>query len=342
MSLNLLNPFTKFGGGGGARYFELLDRDSGTLPDVSSFSAMPYLQVLTDMIPASRANYSLVENNTTSAAYAIRNSDDGATDYTATGQTNGVSMNDSGNSQMFGVGNWSNIGSQDKIWAGFGVNQSPDGSTSGGIPERREGTGKYVDSNQITSIKAIENAGGSFNSASEIVVLGYDPAASSGSSAWESLAEVDHSGSATDVIDSGTISAKKYMWLEFTGVSDGTGNIDCSLTINNITTSTYAYRICENNGAERTSASTTQAACQYSGNDSETFLSAYILNKSGTPKLFITHQQNRQTAGAGTAPYWNQGVSKSTTTAAITSIQVQNNGGGSYAAGSKLRIWGFD
>jgi len=263
-------------------------------------------------------------------------------DIVETNATNGLPLNDSGNSQMFGVGNFSNIDSHDKLWAGFGVNQSPDGSTSGGIPERREVGGKYVDSNQITSIKALENAGGSFDAASEIVVLGYDPAASSGDSVWESLAEIDYSGGSTNVIDSSTISAKKYMYLEFTGVSAGTGNIDSSFTINGLTTSTYAYRISENSGAERTSSSSTQAIAQYSGNDSETFLCAYILNKSGTPKLFITHQQNRQTAGAGTAPYWNQGVSKSTTTAAITSIQIQNNGGGSYAAGSKLRIWGFD
>ena len=329
-------------GGGAGKFWTILDRATGALPDTGTFEANNYLMVLGDFISASggRAAMAMLENDVNSGGkYSVQIQDDGGASQQYTGGNGGVTMCDTCNTTMFGVGVWSNIATQEKLFNSYGVNQAPDNSTSG-IPERRITAGKFAETtNQITSIKGIMNTG-SLSTDSEIVVLGLE---GEGDNAWELLAEVDVTSGTPDTIDSGTIEGKKYMMIEFYGVPTASGNIDCSIQFNGVSTGTgYLYRLEENgSGTERTSSGTGFIACQFSGTNSPVYMQAFILNKDGEEKLVVFNDTCRFTAGSGTASRRNVGVGKSTNTDLITSIQIQNNGGGSYDNGF-IRVWGFD
>jgi hypothetical protein len=53
-----------------------------------------------------------------------------------------------------------------------------------------------------------------FNTGSEVVVLGWDPADTHTTNFWEELASVDLSGGAAVTYQSGTFTAKKYLWVQ--------------------------------------------------------------------------------------------------------------------------------
>jgi hypothetical protein len=67
-----------------------------------------------------------------------------------------------------------------------------------GAGEASTGSQSSIDINSVTN--------------SEAVVLGWDPADTHTSNFWEELASVDLSGGAADILDSGTFTAKKYLW----------------------------------------------------------------------------------------------------------------------------------
>ena len=56
-----------------------------------------------------------------------------------------------------------------------------------------------------------------------MVVLGYDPDDTEGTSFWEELASVEL-GAAADSMDSGSFTAKKYLWVQIKYTATG-GNV---------------------------------------------------------------------------------------------------------------------
>jgi hypothetical protein len=87
-------------------------------------------------------------------------------------------------------------------------------SGAGGDINRKNIVGKW--DNTSDAINSITNhfldGGGIAND--ELIVLGWDPTDDHTTNFWEELASVDLSGGAASSLDSGTILAKKYLWVQ--------------------------------------------------------------------------------------------------------------------------------
>ena len=156
---------------------------------------------------------------------------------------------------------------------------------------------------------------------------------------WERLADITL-GSSGDKLDSGTIVAYHHLKVVIHTIATG-GAIKENITFNNDGGGNY-NRIRSNDGATD-SADTNQTQLEvYGDGTQDRYLVFDILNDPSEPKMVIG-RYNINTVGAGNAPsrsewigYWNN------TSAQITQIEVDNDGGGSYDTGSQMTIWGAD
>ena len=113
---------------------------------------------------------------------------------------------------------------------------------AGNAPRRLENFYKWANTSaQVNQVQLINEQSGSFDSGSEIVVLGYDnDEADSGTSVWEELANVDLSGGTGNSLSSGTISAKKYLWVQAYLEQSGSGDTGNILRFNSDSGSNYS------------------------------------------------------------------------------------------------------
>ena len=181
----------------------------------------------------------------------------------------------------------------------------------------------------------------SYAAGSECVVLGCDnDEADSGTNFWQELADVSVSSGST--IDTGTITAKKYLYFEFYTVPSGSQSYSW-LQFNSDTGSNYASRYNTNGGGDATGTSSNDGVLYYAPlNNSERYQTGYIINNSDKEKLVIGEGVAQNTAGAGNAPERRELAGKwANTSAQITSIQVKAKNG-SFTTGTRLKVWGSD
>ncbi len=309
---------------------------AGDTIDVTSLADKRYLMILGSKIPSGTSDLVYTFNSDSASNYAIRFSDNGATDGTGTSQGRVLGDNGGATTPSFQVGYVANKSDQEKMIINNAVGQSTAGA--GNAPIRRESTGKWVNtSNTISSVQGIQQEGGDLASGSEVVVLGYDPDDTHTDNFWEELADVTLSGAGTN-ISSGTITAKKYLWFQLW--YDVTAGADANLTFNNNTTSTYALRRSANGGSDVTSTSQTGMNMQGSGAVTPVFINGFIINTSANEKLIIAHQIEQNTAGAGNAPNRREFAGKwANTSAQITELDFTTTSN-NYTAGSFLKVWG--
>ena len=306
--------------------------------DVSSLSDKRYYMVLTNAIASGGSTDVAMRLNTdTGSNYASRRSIDGATDETRTSDTMGI-INHFENETCLGVHYLANLSSKEKLGVGhFGLKGS---AGAGNAPRRVENVGKWTNtSNAINAVNLFNNDTGSFDTGSECVVLGWDPDDTHTDNFWEQLADVSLS-SASDTIDSGTLSAKKYIWFQV--YAEG-ANTELQFRFNSDSGSNYASRRSGDGGADSTFTSQTMSKINATGGASHTacFMNGFIINNSANEKLVITHQVATEATGAGTAPRRSEGVTKwSNTSSQITSIQAINNSTGDFGSGSFIKVWG--
>ena len=100
------------------------------------------------------------------------------------------------------------------------VNSGSSGASN--APNRMQGVLKWANTDTITSYGTHDVQSGTFNTGSEIVVLGAKKSGTNTDKAgfWQELADV--SVSSGSLIDTGTITAKKYLYLELYTVPSGT------------------------------------------------------------------------------------------------------------------------
>ena len=306
--------------------------------DVSSLGDKRYYMVLTNSIASGGSTDVAMRLNTdTGSNYASRRSIDGAVDETRTSDTLGI-INHFENETCLGVHYLANVSSKEKLGVGhFGLQGS---AGAGNAPRRVENVGKWTNtSNAINAVNLFQNDSGSFDSGSECVVLGWDPADTHTTNFWEELASDEASGSVAS-LESGTISAKKYLWIQcyIAGTSASTF---CETLFNNDTGSNYANRGSQNGGTDftRTSQSDLNMFESYS-NTTGAFLNAFIINNSSNEKLGISHSVREATSGAGNAPERDEVVFKWTNTSSqITDISFTPQSG-TINSGSFLKVWG--
>ena len=161
--------------------------------------------------------------------------------------------------------------------------------------------------------------------------------------AWERLAHVALSG-AGDVLDSGTISAKKNLRVIVNIINDG--NAGSEVTFNSDTAEgNYASRRSSDGASDSTYAGSAIPFDYgfYTGRgdtDQNRYIVMDITNISDKEKLVIGHLMVSGGAGSGNAPARTEFVAKWTNTSSqITSIQIKNNGTGSYDTGSSITVF---
>ena len=297
--------------------------------------------VLSDILPSINYDCSLRLNTDTGTNYSSRWNNLGTGDNTGVNVAQGVFgiRNETDSVNAFNVGYISNLSTKEKLGIGFGVHGETAGA--GTAPARREAVTKHAQTtNPISEIQVHNIHSGDFPIGSECVVLGWDPADTHTSNFWEELASVTL-GSAGDTIDSGTITAKKYLWIQSFGIASGV--IDQLLQFNSDTGNNYTYRYSDNGAADGTGTTTNKTLFGGPTGAYNSFGNMFVINNSANEKLCIGNGVAQNTAGAGTAPTRREHVDKWTNTASqITSVQIINQGAGSFDTGSILKVWGSD
>lgn len=167
--------------------------------------------------------------------------------------------------------------------------------------------------------------------------------------AWETLYQITL-GSSTAQIDSGTITAKKFLYLILHVVEDNGGQSNSpSYRFNGDTGTNYPLRRNNNNGSDTTYTTTYDYLYNGYGSDHlDRYLEMYIINDGSREKLVIQNQSIRTTAGAGTAPdknyMWGKWTNNSNQITQIVTDATGFDGSVSdlFGADTTLAIMGTD
>jgi len=281
-------------------------------------------------------------NSDSNPNYAVRHSEHGGSDSTEISQT---FIKNSGSNLFdgFNVQHIANFPTREKLQISQYVGRVNAGA--GSAPTRHECYGKWANTiNPISSIQQYNDQAGDFGSGSEVVVLGYDPADTHTNNFWTELASVQApSGSAG--IDTGTFTAKKYLWIQAFIKSTGGSMSSVFGNFNNDVGVNYAFTLSDNGGGELTIGSRTELVLVNDGTlatNETAFINFFIMNVSSRDKLLIGHSVKQNTAGAGYAPNRREIVQKWANNGQITSFQLGKGGTGTFDAVSQIKVWGSD
>jgi hypothetical protein len=335
------NPVSAISGG----WVELGRTTLGSAGDtitVSSLADKRYLMVLGNTLgTGDNAMYFRVGNSTidTGTNYAYRYSNNGATDASAGSTTFTHGAVSSTENNALKVMYIANLSGKEKLFIHHCVDEGTAGA--GTAPEREEGVSKWSNtSNPIDIIQGINFNSGSFASGAEVVVLGWDPADTHTTNFWEELASVEL-GSAGDTIDSGTITAKKYLWVQC--YNKASGNAQANIRFNSDSGGNYARRFSNNGGADGTDINQDRIKLGAGSVTVPYLTNFFVVNNSSNEKLVICNTVGQNTAGAGNAPDRAEIAGKwANTSSQITSVQITNDQGGDFDTGSILKVWGSD
>ena len=313
---------------------------AGDTIDVSSLANKRYYMVLGDKQSSGTSDFNWRVGNGSADSgnnYARRQSSNGGSDTTNTSYSRMFADNGGASTPSFQVGYFANLSGKEKLNITHSVSQSTAGA--GNAPTRRESVNKWANtSNPIDVIQGVNVEGGDFASGSEVVVLGWDPDDTHTTNFWEQLASVELSSSG-DTLSSGTITAKKYLWVQ--SFTKGTGGATrSSYTMNSDGGNNYGYRYSVDGATDATGAG--QANLYFNSNTTgNTLTNSFIINNSANEKLVISHTVKATSTGASTAPSREENVGKwANTSSQITSIQMLNSGAGSFDTGSFIKVWG--
>jgi len=301
--------------------------------DITSLPDKRYYHVLINPIPTGSINSNLHLNGS-STGYAQRHNVNGGSDVTLVNRTYwdvaGTETNPFFSSMYI-----ANLSGKEKLAIQHSVEVTTAGA--GTAPERAEYAQKWVTGDVINRMNLNNLGTGSFDTDSEMVVLGWDESDTHTTNFWEQLASVEGDGTST-TISSGTITAKKYLWVQaFTNASSQ----NTGFQFNNDTGNNYTIRRSSNGGTDATETS----IGYIEGSDtSKAFTNMFIINNSANEKLIIGNSIHNPTAGAGTAPTRNEVVGKWTNTSAqITEIDyMQQTTSVNFPSGSFIKVWGSD
>ena len=349
---NLLNSFIKFPSAAAAAvggWVELGRTTLGGLASNVTVSGLPdkrYYMILRSTLPTGQIDIDMRFNSDSGSNYA-RRFNSGGIDSTGTSTNFICSYNQGGASvPLFCVEYVSNLTAQEKLVNGHLINQSTAGA--GTAPGRAMEVGKWANtSDSIDEVEMNESRGGQYNTGTEIVVLGWDPADVHTNNFWEELASVDLSGGAAQTISTGTFTPKKYLWIQAYLIF-GSTSAGAKIQVGNTTIDTgsnYAGRRSSNGGSDGTDTSTTGidfVIANMNASGEAGFLNTFIVNNASNEKLAISHwMETSPGTGAGNFPNRRESVWKWTNTSDLIDI-IKIGGGSASAYGTKtiLKVWG--
>ena len=338
---NGLNTINAAGGGAVGGWVELGRTTLGTAGTSLSVSSLPdkrYYMYLWSFIRNTADNDPKQRFNSDSGSnYAYRGSINGASDVTATSQsTNDHSVSNT-SPMTFGVHYVVNKSSNEKLSIG-NINGSV-ASGAGTAPSRRERYCKWANTSNAIDEIDVYTAANNVATGSECVVLGWDPADTHTNNFWEELADDTLSGTSS-TLDSGTITGKKYLWIQCY-ITNLSTSLQPLFTFNSDTGNNYSIRYSDNGGADGTATSTSNLGST-AAEGTPQFCNIFIINNTSNEKLAICHGMGQNTASAANAPARRESVWKwANTSNQITKITATTSTG-TFGADSVLKVWGAD
>jgi len=311
-------------------------------------SAYPHIKILATVQPSSGGSDETYINwrfnGDSGNNYAFRYNSDGGSDGSNTSQNKMLAYPPTNNQWQFSVMDLINKSDQEKLAI---LRTICRGATAGGAsnsPNRREIVGKWANTSstisQVTAVNS-QTSQGNFEVGTEFVVLGANSSGGGATSAWQELDSVELSSSGS-VITSNTFTAKKYLMIKLYHIDTG-GYVNPKLQFNSDSGSNYASRYSDNGGSDSTTTSQSEVDLRAGEVQSPAITTIYVINKSDKEKLFISHSNMQNTAGAGNVPSRAEVVGKWTNTSAqITSVKFIKSASGSFNTGSYLKVWGMD
>lgn len=338
------NPFLSFAVAGPVGGWKELGRTTlgvaGDTISVASLANKRYYMILGHALATGGVIEAEVRlNNDTGTNYAYREQTNGGADTTNASATFFISSPSSQANDLFLNGFLSNMATKEKLHQGHSMFRNTAGAAN--VPDRREHASKWANTvDAINRIDLVNLGAGDYAVNSELVVLGWDKADVHTDNFWTELASVEL-GAEADQISSGTITAKKYLWIQAHIIGAGAAN-RANLTFNNDVAANYAFRHQVNGGADSPSVSQAFALISNSAAKNQ-FINLFLINRSANEKLGIGECVSFDTVGSGTAPDRRETALKWANTAAqITEVDLDNTDAGGYAAGSILKVYGSD
>jgi len=239
---------------------------------------------------------------------------------------------------LFSVCHLVNFATKEKLGIMHSVQQLTAGD--GTAPNRHEEVGKWVEiTDPLDILRHETNTATTFDTNSEVVVLGWDPDDVHTDNFWEQLAT--ETLSATDSNVQLSITAKKYLWIQ--AYMKPTATLVPWLRFNNVSTGTpYAYRKSDNGEADPTPSTSQNQIVIGLSESTPQFVNIFVINRSANEKLVTAHSVGQNTAGEGTPPTRRETAAKHDLTGSqITEVDLVSSTS-SFASGSEFKVWGAD
>ena len=316
---------------------------------VSSLPQSRYFMVLAHIIPESASSQvsHVTLDDETGSSYAERTTSYNGAEVS--GNTNRFFTTHSDKTIESGGGRFitffmTNPETKDKFLIGRCTESNTTGTSTdslvmiSGVGRTYAGANSF-DNTWSQSIEIINDESGGFGSGSELVVLEYDPDQTDTSGQfWEQLADVELS-SAGNIIDSGTFTAKKYIWYQIYRKTE-TSNPYMEIRFNNDSTSNIYKRRYEENGGNSTTSAGDELIPTFRSNDE--FINGFLLNRDDKEKL--THGDLVCSNSDTSIPQRWRWCGKYATNTEVTRIQADNGNGSAnqFASGSWIKVWGHD
>ena len=224
-----------------------------------------------------------------------------------------------------------NISGKEKLIMGW--NASTDGTSTTNV-KRAEIVSKNTGTGVMNSIELFDDTSGTFDTGTEVVVLGWDPADTHTDNYWQLLATATGSSSSAS-FDTGTFTAKKYLMV--TGYAENTQSFECRF--NDSASGTYTRRYSGNFANDVVG---TSAYFGLSLGTTKVFYTQMIANPSNSYKLI--HQTGSELNAdntAGTRPNSFDAVTQWRNNAQITKMTFSRQGG-NFSGDEKIMVWGAD
>ena len=327
-----------------APHWQLLGRSgelssSATDLTVTGITPKPYMMLLYHTLGDGGTVRRYVRFNNQSggtAQYAGRFSTDGGTSSTSSPNADGILGHNDGDD--FSIANVNQImqsstaSNQEKL----AIIKNCTIPASGNTCSTREIVGKWTNTSDTINRVDIYNTGANYVAGSELVVLGYDPADTSGTSAWAELAS--ETASSGDAITATLDSTKKYLWVQcmIQGSSDGkwrfgNGSVD--------TGSNYSQTDAANGGSWGGNNGRSNLECTYGSGYQ--LIEMFIINKANEKKLVIGHVTSiHGSTGGSNIPNRKEFAGRWDNTSDQMDI-ISCYGWGTISTAT-LKVWGFD
>ena len=314
--------------------------------DTGTFTAKDNLMILAHLIPSTNMACDLTFNADSGSNYAKRRSNNGGSDSTSTSDSL-VDLRYNSNEDTFIVINIRNIASKEKLCLAH-LTTTTSGANS---PNRAEVAFKWANtSDQITRVKFNKGSFTNYASGSELIILGCDDdEADSGTNFWQELSNTNLSAGVSDNINSGTITAKKWLMVDSHIVTATYNHGNTNIIVNGDTAqANYSMRRNYDGANESTYAGSNPTGSSngmYTGfgeNRTNLLMNTMIANVSGKEKLMFWHMSHAND-GATNEPHRTEAVEKwHTTSGQITDFKILAGTGSHIDANSRMRVWGSD